>query len=228
MKRSKWILLAINLLLIVAVLIICVCYQTNGYSHTLKWLGSCIAALLGLINLIYAFVCAKAGKAFYVCNTLGLLMACLGDALIDGRFIWGAAAFAAGHLCFFVSFCCVARVRVLDGILSVAAFFACLYLLLFAPFISFDPPALRGACLVYALIISAMLGKSVGNLLRAPSATTVVLALAGALFFFSDLMLVLGWFSSIEGPLPTLCLSTYYPSLCLLALGAWCKAVSPE
>ena len=226
MNRRKWTLLIINLLLIAAVLTICVCYQTMGYSHTLKWLGSGVAALVGFINTIYAFATRSGGKAFYIFNTLGLLMACIGDVLIDGQFVFGAATFAIGHIFFILSLCYVQPISLLDCIISSALFIGCLYLLVFAPFISFDSATIRVVFIIYGLIISVMLGKSIGNLIHAPSVATVILSLGGAVFFFSDLMLVLSGFSNIEGPLSSICLSTYYPALCLLAFGSWSRASS--
>jgi hypothetical protein len=76
-------------------------------------------------------------------------------------------------------------------------------------------------CIVYAAIISTMLGKAVGNFLRERSGDSGVsgmIALASGLFFFSDLMLVFDWFIGRWDWTSNACMGTYYPALCLLAL----------
>ena len=73
-------------------------------------------------------------------------------------------------------------------------------------------------CLVYALIISLMVGKAVGNCIRTPSLLTVVILAGSILFFFSDLMLVFDWFADGGRISGLLCMGTYYPAECLLAI----------
>jgi uncharacterized membrane protein YhhN len=108
--------------------------------------------------------------------------------------------------------------RLLDGIISGALFLGCLIFLLFCPWLTFDVPVFRVVCIVYAAIISTMLGKAVGNFLRERSGVSGIIALASGLFFFSDLMLVFDWFIGRWDWTSNACMGTYYPALCLLAL----------
>ena len=47
---------------------------------------------------------------------------------------------------------------------------------------------------------------------------TGMIAIGSVLFFVSDMMLLLAWFSTIEGRWTSnVCMAAYYPALCLLA-----------
>ena len=78
-------------------------------------------------------------------------------------------------------------------------------------------------CIVYALIISLMLGKAIGNLIKEQNALTITIATASTLFFFSDLMLVFDWFIGLWNWTDHACMGTYYPALCLLAFAMYTK-----
>ncbi len=218
MKLSQKLLLAVNILIITAILALNYVYQNQGFDFTLKCICSGSFALLGVINLVYALVTRGRSTAFYVTMSLGLILAFLGDYLINKDFIIGAATFALGHICFVVAYCVLEPIRGLDCAVSGGIFAAAAAFLLFCPLLEFGQPIFKVVCLVYALIISAMLGKAVGNFLRERSLYTGITALASALFFFSDLMLVLDWFIGLWSWTDHACMGTYYPALCLLAL----------
>ena len=149
--------------------------------------------------------------------SLGLILACLGDYLILFDFIKGAASFALGHVCFVVAYYSLKRIKKWDILVSSGLFIGCLIFLLCCPLITFDNPLFQIVCILYALIISLMVGKAVGNLIQDRNITTVTIALSSLLFFFSDLMLVLGWFVKTVEWADNVCLATYYPALSFLA-----------
>ena len=68
-----------------------------------------------------------------------------------------------------------------------------------------------------------MLGKAIGNFIREKNAVYGTVAIASALFFFSDLMLVLDWFIGLWSWTDHACMGTYYPALCLLAFSMLLK-----
>ena len=76
---------------------------------------------------------------------------------------------------------------------------------------------MKGVCLLYALIISCMLGKASANYYRAQSLVTGLLQLGSILFFFSDFMLCLNIFADAPHITNILCLYTYFPGQCILA-----------
>lgn len=155
----------------------------------------------------------------------GLILAFLGDVLIGYDFIVGAATFALGHVCFVVAYCFMQRMQRLDFIISGSLFLGCLIFLLFCPLLTFDVAIFRVVCIIYALIISMMLGKAVGNFVREKTLVNGTIAVASVLFFFSDLMLVFDWFIGLWSWTDHACMGTYYPALCFLALAMCIKSI---
>ena len=225
MKRTQKILLAVNIVLISAILVLNYFYQSNGFDFTLKCICSGAFALLGVINLVYALVSKAENSRFYIGMATGLILAFLGDYLIGYDFISGAAAFAIGHICFVVAYCLMQKMQKLDYMISGAVFLGGLLFLLFFPLLSFDSSIFRIVCIVYALIISTMLGKAIGNFLRSKNAVTGTIAVASILFFFSDVMLVFDRFIGLWNWTDHACMGTYYPALCLLALSMYIKLI---
>ena len=149
--------------------------------------------------------------------SVGLILAFLGDVLIGYDFIVGAGTFALGHVCFVVAYCFKEGLRKLDLAISAFLFVSAAAFLLFCPLLTFEVPVFKVVCIIYALIISTMLGKAIGNLVRERNAVNGVIAAGSALFFFSDLMLVFDWFIGRWSWADHACMGTYYPALCLLA-----------
>lgn len=212
------IVLALNVLIIAAIFVMNYFYQSNGFDFTLKCVCSGSFAALGLINLIYALKTKQTNAKFYIGMSTGLIFAFLGDYLIGYDFIIGAATFALGHVCFVVAYCFLQKMKTLDCIISGGLFIGAAIFLLFAPILTFEVPVFRIVCIVYALIISIMLGKAIGNFVRDKNIVTGIIAFASLLFFISDLMLVLDWFVGIWNWTDHACMGTYYPALCFLAL----------
>jgi uncharacterized membrane protein YhhN len=216
MNKSKKILLSVNAAVIAAVFVLNWFYQANGFDYRLKCIASGVFALLGLFNLGSALWGKAKNRRLYIAMAAGLFLAFLGDVLINLDFIAGAATFALGHICFVVAYCLEERLRLLDYILW-GVLFAGAAAFLFSPLLDFSVPVYRAVCVAYALIISAMLAKAVGNLVRRRTPVCAPVALASLLFFFSDLMLVLDWFVGKWEWTDNACMATYYPALCLLA-----------
>ena len=219
-------MLAINGLVIATIFVLNYFYQSNGFDFTLKCVCSGSFALLGLINLAYALKTKQTNTKFYIGMSAGLVLAFLGDYLIGYDFIIGAATFALGHVCFVVSYCFMQKMQKLDYIISGGLFLGCLIFLLFCPLLTFEVAIFRIVCIVYALIISTMLGKAVGNFIREKTLVNGMIATASVLFFFSDLMLVFDWFIGLWSWTDHACMGTYYPALCLLALAMMLKTLA--
>ena len=217
MKKTQKLMTAFNMLVIATIFVLNYVYQSNGFDFTLKCLCSGLFASLGLVNLGYALITKQDCKRFYVSMSAGLVLAFLGDVLIGYDFIVGAATFALGHVCFVIAYCFAQRMKALDLAISGVLFLGCLLFLLLCPLLNFDVPIFRVVCIVYALIISTMLGKALGNFIRDRSLVNGTIALASMLFFFSDLMLVLDWFIGLWSWTDHACMGTYYPALCFLA-----------
>ena len=211
------ILAMINIAITIVVFIGNYFYQSMGFNYTLKIMCSSGFALMGIINMVYAYKKISERKVLLF-MTLGLIFAFLGDVAINPNFILGVIFFALGHVFFVVAYLAYRKLDKLDVIMSAClGCFAVGFILLF-PYIVFSVPMLKYVVLLYAVIISVMVGKSVGNALRERSVLTVMIASGSILFFISDMMLLLAWFSTIEGRWTSnVCMAAYYPALCLLA-----------
>ncbi len=207
----------INIAITLAVFVGNYFYQSLGFNYTLKIMCSSGFALMGIINMIYAYK-KVADKKVLLAMTFGLVFAFLGDVAINPNFILGVIFFALGHVFFVVAYLTYRRLGKPDVIFSAGlGIFSVGFILLF-PYIMFSVPALKYVVLLYAVIISVMVGKSVGNVLREKNAFTGMIAAGSVLFFISDMMLLLAWFSTLEGRWTShVCMAAYYPGLCLLA-----------
>ena len=217
MKKNK-ILFIINVVIIAAVLILNYFYQSNNFDFTLKCICSGGFAALGILNFLYMLKTKQENIPFHLTLCLGIFFAMLGDIILNFSFVAGAAVFAVGHIFFFVAYCFLQKIRKADIIIGGGIFLAGTLFLILCPLLEFDPPFFRIVCIVYALIISMTLGKAVGNFIRNKNIFTFLLAIAGFLFFFSDLMLVFDWFIGLWSWTDHACMGTYYPSLCISAL----------
>ena len=223
MNKYHKIMLIINILSIGIIFYHNYIYQSTGYKMELKITCSVMFAALGLINLLFSIITKQSNLKFYILMNIGLILACFGDYLILFDFIKGAASFALGHVSFVVAYCFLKKIKKWNLIVSIGLFIGCLILLLCCPLLTFDNTVFQIVCIIYALIISLMVGKAIGNLVQDRNAATVTIAVSSMLFFFSDLMLVLGWFvKSIEWA-DNVCLATYYPALSLLAFSMLLK-----
>ncbi|MBQ9162964.1 MAG: lysoplasmalogenase [Clostridia bacterium] len=226
MKKHQKIMLGVNVCVISAIFLLNYFYQQNGFDFTLKCVCSGGFALLGAANLIYALTTKQNEKRFYIGMALGLFLAFLGDVLIRYDFIVGAATFALGHVCLVIAYCFIQKIKPLDLIISGVLFVGAAAFLMLCPLLTFDDPVFRVVCIIYALIISLMLGKAAGNLINSKNTVTGIIAAASSLFFFSDLMLVFDWFIGLWNWTDHACMGTYYPALCLLAFSMILKAAA--
>lgn len=213
------IIILLNVLLSIAIFILNYFYQYLGFNYTLKCITSSLFAIQGLMNLIYMVKNRKNDLKFSLLMTLGLIFAFLGDVIINKIFVIGALVFALGHVCFVLAYFMKEKLCKLDIFISAGiALFAVVFLSVF-PYLVFNPEITRIVCLIYALIISFMLGKAVSSFIKKKDLLYGIIALASFLFFLSDFMLLLAWFSSLDYPWTSnLCMGVYYPALTLLAL----------
>lgn len=227
LKKKYVRLLTVNLALMAAVFVGNYFFLTVGGLAVKAVTGAGFVGM-GLVNLFCVLVEKSRRAGFHATLAAGLVLAFAGDVLIVFDFVAGAALFAAGHICFFVSFWVLDRPRLLDLAVSGGICLAGACFLLFAPILRFSQGYIRAVCLVYALILSLMVGKAIGNFARRRSPITAVILVGSILFFFSDLMLVFDWFSNAGRMAGLLCMGTYYPAECLLAFSGTLALLEAE
>ncbi|MBQ9132940.1 MAG: lysoplasmalogenase [Clostridia bacterium] len=213
MKRIYGIL---NAILIAATLVSCIVYDRLG-GLGLKALTASGFVMLGAVNAVYAMRAKTHSRKFPTVMALGLLVCMIGDVVLNIWFIPGALIFAVGHLFYFAAYCCRMRFAKKDLLPSAILFAASALIITAVPIFDFGSPLMKGICLVYAFVISCMVGKALANLFREQSAVTVLTAVGSILFYVSDFMLLLNIFAGAPPITDTLCLFTYFPAQCLLA-----------
>lgn len=195
-------------------------------SYIVKTIPSVLFLLAGCFNLIYCIKVLKLDncKKFAFTLVLGLFFAMLGDILLIDFFIVGAILFAIGHILFFVSFCFINKFNVKDIIVGAIIFALALLFILLYPNFTFD--GMLPLIIIYALIISLMLGKAVSNFIFNKSITSIIILIGAGLFFFSDLMLLIFRFAHRFMIFDWLCVMTYYPAEFLLAFSIFFSFLS--
>ena len=181
-----------------------------------KAVTSALFVILGIINAIYSFSEIRKNHKFMYLLLTGLFCAFLGDVLLEIQFVVGAGFFALGHVFFFISYLTLDKFNWKDLIPGIILFVACLLLIVLAPIFDFGGSLLEVVAIIYALIISLMLGKAISNLIRKKTGLNIMLVVGSALFFFSDLMLLFSVFAHLP-VVGILCLATYYPAEIVLA-----------
>lgn len=217
----KKVVLILNVILLCALIAMDVVYIIY-HELTLKSITSALFMLIGLINLSLT-IFEKTDIKFPIIMAIGLLFAMLGDILLEIQFIVGAGLFALGHIFFFVSYMFLERFSWKDLIYGAVIFVPSMLFIVLAPIFSFGGVLMEVVCVLYALIISLMAGKSIANFVRNHSILNLIIMIGSIMFFLSDLMLLLGNFASLP-VVGIICLVLYYPAEFLLAFSIFIYA----
>lgn len=219
MKTIQKFVFILNVLLMGMVFVGNYFYLTEG-GLWLKALCSGLFAFMGILNLGFALYVKIPDRRFPVCMAIGLVFACLGDIVLGFDFIIGASLFALGHIGYLTAYTMLAKPTTRDLIFGGVLFLATAAFVMFCPLLTFPDIVMQLVCLIYALIISMMVGKAISNAVGDRDLVSIVVCVASCLFFFSDLMLVFDWFMGMGKIAGYLCMATYYPAECLLALSS--------
>ena len=211
----KKIILFFNILLSIAILTGDVFYIING-KLWVKSITSIGFVLMALINFVFVLKTRKENIGFACIMLSGLTFAMQGDILLEIEFIVGAILFAVGHIFYFVAYSKLIKFILKDLVYALAIFVPAASLILFVPIFDYGTSVLKVLCVIYALIISIMVGKSISNFIKSKTSLNLILMLGSILFVFSDLMLLFAEFAHLP-IVGILCLATYYPAEIMLA-----------
>jgi len=193
--------------------------------YILKTISSVLFVLCGLFNFVFWLKNkSKTNLKYMIFLFIGLVFAMLGDILLIDFFIVGAILFAIGHIFFTIAFITLSKFHWLDAVIGALIFAAALCLILPYPKFNFD--GMLPVVIVYALIISIMLGKAASNLrLKQNRWLNLTIFFGALLFFLSDLMLLFNVFASMPYILDILCLAFYYPAEFILAFSIYFSGI---
>ena len=186
-------------------------------SYITKTTASVLFVLCGVVNLLYCLKAKALGNLkFMIFMVIGLFFAMLGDVLLIDYFVIGAALFAVGHVFYFIAFCFIAKFKLRDIIAFLIIFVPALLLILLYP--KFEFGGMQALVIVYALIISLMLGKAISNIFgKSNRLVNIIIALGALMFFLSDLMLLFNVFANMPYIYDITCIALYYPAEFVLA-----------
>ncbi len=211
MKKNIFI---VNMALLLVLLALDVAYIVVG-TLALKACASAVFVIIGIVNLIYAIL-NKADLKFPIIMMIGLVFAMLGDIILNIHFIAGAALFGVGHVFFLIAYNFLNKFSWKDIVCSLVIFIPSMLFIVLAPIFDFNGIVMEIVAVVYAFIISFMVGKAISNLIQKRSLINIIITIGSVLFFLSDLMLLLGNFASLP-VVGIICLVLYYPAEFLLA-----------
>lgn len=191
-----------------------------GTAYIFKSLPSGLFVLGGLFNLLYAYKYTKKFNAKYsTLMLIGLIFACAGDIFLIDFFEIGAGLFAVGHIFYVLAYCTLSKFKVRDLIASVIIFALSACFVFASPLFNLS---IFNLCLVliYALVISFMVGKSFGNLYNSKieNYKKWLIFFGSIMFFLSDFMLLLVVFGGLGFIFDVFCLAFYYPAQVLLSV----------
>jgi len=217
MKKMKIFNLIMSILIFVGGTTYLVVDRLHLIQHSvyIKAVASALFVACGLVNLIYVLKHKTSNKMFHIWLFVGLVFAFLGDVLLEIEFIVGAALFALGHVFFFVAYCFISKLHWKDLLYALVIFIPSLLIILLVPIFKFEG-IMKIVCLIYALIISFMLGKALSNFIKNKSRVNLIILIGSCLFFFSDMMLLFANFGGVK-LCSVFCLLTYYPAEFFLA-----------
>lgn len=208
--------ISLNIIFTILILIGDIFYINFDYL-VIKGITSAGFVLLGIINLVYLIKNKNNNLNFGILMLIGLIFAMCGDIFLNINFISGAVLFAIGHIFYFASYCSIIKFKILDLIVGIIIFIPACIFIIFAPIFEFDGNIIKWVCVIYALIISCMTGKSICNFIKQKNILNMLLMIGSILFCFSDLMLLLDVFANLNSVVGILCLATYYPAQIILA-----------
>ncbi len=213
-------ILLINMLFLVVTFVFDICLLVTHNRYVFKTIASVLFVICGIVNFVLVYGQDKRNKLFGWFMLAGLVFACAGDILLIDFFIPGAISFAIGHVFFFIAYSMLHKINWKDLLISLAIFAVALVVILALPV--FDYGSMLPIVIVYAFIISCMLGKAISNFAfdKENRGQNFIIILGSLLFFLSDLMLLFNVFSTISDPhniFDIICLVLYYPAEILLA-----------
>ena len=206
----------LNILLITCCILCLICYDFIG-GLWLKGITSSWFVLLGAVNLIYAKKMALKMSHFLLLMQLSLFLGLCGDVLLGIQFIAGVFAFGLGHAFYLIAFYTLEKFCIKDIFISICIACISVFIIVGTPFIQVENPFLEKILLVYAVIISCMLGKAISNVFTGKTLYRRLILLGSILFWFSDVILVFEIFGTNNRITWILCSYTYWPAQVILA-----------
>ena len=213
--------LAVNAVLLAAMTVLDVLFIIKGGLY-LKGLASACFTAAGIANLVYAAL-EKRSVKFASVMLAGLTLSLIADIVLNIHFIIGAAIFALAHVAYIAAYCVLSRYKWQDLVSALIIFVPSVLFITLAPIFDFGGAIMEVVCVIYALVLSLMVGKAIFGAIKNFGVVTAIIAAGSVLFFVSDLSLLITRFAHVK-VMTIICLATYYPAQFLLAFSVFAHA----
>lgn len=216
-KTGKAINFVFACLLFVATILILL--FANEEPYVVKFIVIVILLACVIFNVLYASIVFKPrgkGVAYIAIVASGLLFACCGDMLYLSHVFLSLSLFGVAHLIFLSSLIVISGVKVRDAVISLIVFGCGFLIINLNP--AFQLGYHRTFVIVYTLIMSLLLGKSISMLFEINNKWIYALIMVGiALLFIANLMKLFYEFAGNVKIFNVIAVSTYYPAVMVLA-----------
>lgn len=215
----------LNLLFAVLVIVSDMLYATVLRELWMKGVASAFFFIMGITNLIFTLKSNSPHKKFSIIMTCGLFVTMLADIILNLQFMLGAIVFAIGHICYIFAYLQIKKFEIKDIIAPICIFIPSTLIITLTPIFDFGGILMEIICIIYALIISLMVGKSIANTIKHNTLSNLFITIGSILFFISDFMLLFDQFADVPAIFGILCLATYYPAQAILAYSMYHKNI---
>ena len=205
-----------NILLMIGAMVCLVCYDVFG-GLWLKGVTSLWFVILGGVNIWAARKLPRRERRFFLLIGAGLFFGMCADVLLGPVFFAGIGAFALGHVLYLCAFYALEKPRRQDLWFFLPLAAVSMFVVAGTPWITIEDALLKKLLLGYAVIIAAMVGKALSNLLARPGRARALMALGSVMFWFSDLVLAVDMFGQSSRLTWILCSYVYWPAQSILA-----------
>lgn len=217
-KKFKIFYFTLNTVLILAIMLMDVFTCFVFHNVVFKNIAAILSCILAISNLIVGIIIYKKWKLapnIFVC--LGVIIGAVADTVINKNAIAGAVLFAIGHIFYLIALHIISKFKLKELFFFILVFMISV-VLIFVP--NVDLGNLTFPIILYAIILSAMFAKCVNNYAfnSKKSSLYAVMAIAGFLFYLSDLLLMFYYFKGGSALLDQLCLLAYYPAQIMFAV----------
>lgn len=206
----------INILIFICAMVCLVCYDIKS-GLWLKGLTSLWFVLLGGINTVYARKCRMPDLRPVYFIFAGLVLGMMADVRLAVVFEAGIAFFALGHIMYMAAFYIISGPQKKDFAFILPLCAVSVFVVVGAPFITVEDPFISKFLVVYAVIISFMVGKAISNFTAEKTMALLLIAISSVMFWFSDLVLAVDMFGTSSRLTWILCSYVYWPGQNLLA-----------
>ena len=212
---------ALNVALIASIMLMDIFLCFAFRKLIFKSIAAVLTSVLAVTNLIISIKIYKKRKLLpNILICIGVVIGAIADIMMNINFVAGGVLFALGHILYLIALYQISKFKLKELFIIVLAVIISI-VIIFVPYVDFGDFAIL--IVLYAIILSLMFAKCINAYLfnAKKSPLYAILAIAGFLFYLSDMMLLFGYFKSSGADsiiFDKICLMLYYPAQIMFAV----------